>query len=664
MTAFDAPTEPAPDAPQEATAATPDARRQGRSERRTWRRSIGTVMALGYGGLVALAVAGVLYIGLGVASRATVDLLRTVAETGTADLVHTLDHHLAAPVEAANFIAGLIERGEAAPDDESRLADLLIGALAATPQVAGIAYIRPDLSVTGAGRSPDGRRIDVLAGSWVDRPDMRLAVRNGPSLEGPRWDDPQFLPTLGNTYLRLRVPVRRDGEYAGIIAVAVSVSQLSEILSRQPGQLQSQPFVILGHDAVLAHAGLAGGLRGVSADKPLPSLGEVGDPVLPQIWSEQAETLSGAFLQGSEMSAVQVELAGGQQVFVYREIQTYGDTPWLVGLHLPLSEVSAPIERLTMAAWLGGGVLIVAAGLALLLGRTISRPIRRMAEGVEAVGRLDLGAAKPLPRSAFREVDAAARAYNSMLAALRWFELYVPRALVPMLLQNGSRRLRPEEREVTIMLTDIVGFTPISSRLRPLQLARFLTRHFTLLGRCIEAHGGTIDKYMGDAVMAFWNAPDDQPDHAARAAHAALAIGRTLQADNARRSKKGIAPVRLRIGLHTGPAVVGNTGAPGRINYTLVGETVNVCSRLEALGHEIDAGGADTVVLLSGQTAAQLPPGFRLEPLGPRPMRGTGTTFEVFRLTDFADEEGAAGARIAMALPEPSDKTGAARAAG
>jgi class 3 adenylate cyclase len=599
-----------------------------------WRRSIGTVMAAGFGGLVAIAVSGVLYIGLEAASRATFELLRSVAETGSAELVQALDHHLGAPVNAANFIAGLIERGEIEPDDASRLPDLLIGALAATPQVAGIAFIQPDLTAMGAGRSPDGRRVEIMAGSWVDRPEMRLAVRNGPSLEGPRWDDPEFLPTLGSTFLRLRVPVRRDGVYLGIIAVAVSVSQLSEILSRQPGRLQSQPFVILGRDAVLAHPGLAGGLRGVSAEKPLPSLAEVGDPVLPAIWSARGEPVGEAILRGSEVTGRQVEFGGEEHVFIYREIPHYGQAPWLVGFHLPLAQVDAPLDRLMLAGLLGLGVLVLAAVLALLLGRVIARPIRRMAEAAEAIGRLDLTAARPLPRSALRELDAAGRAYNSMLAALRWFELYVPRALVPMLLQNGSRRLRPEEREVTIMLTDIVGFTPISSRLRPLQLARFLTRHFTLLGRCIEANGGTIDKYMGDAVMAFWNAPDAQPDHAVRAARAALSIGRTLKADNARRSRKGIAPVRLRIGLHTGPAVVGNTGAPGRINYTLVGDTVNVCSRLEELGKEIDAGGEDVVVLLSGQTAAQLTPEFGLQPLGPRALRGTGATFEVFRLMD------------------------------
>jgi class 3 adenylate cyclase len=625
-----------------------------RRHRRGWRRSIGTVMALGFGGLVAIAVAGVLYIGLGAASRTTFDLLRSVAETGTEEIVQALDHHLQAPLDAATFVAGLIERGEVAPDDASRLPDLLIGALAATPQVAGIAFIRSDLTAMGAGRSPDGRRVEIMAGNWVNQPEMRLAVRNAAALEGPRWDDPAFMPTLGSTYLRLRVPVHVDGVFVGIVATAVSVSELSEILSQLPARLQSQPFVILGRDRVLAHPELAGGLRGVSADNPLPLLAEVGDPVLPAIWSPQASAAGDSFLEGSGVAAWEVEVGGEDQIFLYREVERYGSTPWLVGLHFPLAAVNAPVERLMMAGLLGLGVLVLAAVLALLLGRAIARPIRRMAEAAEAIGRFDLDAAKPLPRSALRELDAAARAYNAMLAALRWFELYVPRALVPILLQSGGSRLRPEEREVTIMLTDIVGFTPISSRLRPLQLARFLTRHFTLLGRCIEAEGGTVDKYMGDAVMAFWNAPSAQPDHAARACRAALAIGRAIKADNARRSRKGISPVRLRIGLHTGPAVVGNTGAPGRINYTLVGDTVNVCSRLEELGHEIDAGGEDTIVLLSGQTAAQLTPAFCLVPLGPRALRGTGAVFEVFRLVE--PEAGREGSTAGTAASKADER--------
>ena len=141
-----------------------------------------------------------------------------------------------------------------------------------------------------------------------------------------------------------------------------------------------------------------------------------------------------------------------------------------------------------------------------------------------------------------------------------------------------------ERRDMTVMFTDIPGFTTLSEQLSATEVANLLNDHFTLVAGCVEAEEGTIDKYIGDSVMAFWGAPSKQPDHAARAIRAALAIAETVRADNAIRRTDGRQEVRIRIGIHSGPALAGNIGAPGRINYTLVGDTVNAANRIEQLG--------------------------------------------------------------------------------
>src|SRR5204863_7956215 len=139
----------------------------------------------------------------------------------------------------------------------------------------------------------------------------------------------------------------------------------------------------------------------------------------------------------------------------------------------------------------------------------------------------------------------------------------------------------------------------------------------------------TVDKYIGDSVMAFWGAPAMQTDHAVRACRAAKAIAAILREDNERRAAKDLKPVRLRIGIHTGPAVVGNVGAPGRINYTLIGDTVNTAQRLEQLGKEV-ASDRDVIVLASAATAAKLPADIAREALGKRLLRGIGEV-EIYR---------------------------------
>jgi class 3 adenylate cyclase len=167
---------------------------------------------------------------------------------------------------------------------------------------------------------------------------------------------------------------------------------------------------------------------------------------------------------------------------------------------------------------------------------------------------------------------------------------------------EGGQGVHSEQRELTVMFTDIVKFSEIADRMGAEDTAAFLNRHFALLAECINAEDGTIDKYVSDAVLAFWGAPDRMDDHAARAVRAARGISETVAADNRRRAGKGLRPVRVRVGLHTGQAMVGNIGAPARINYTVVGDTVNDVQRLESLGRKLDVG-ADVTVLMSAETA-------------------------------------------------------------
>jgi class 3 adenylate cyclase len=134
--------------------------------------------------------------------------------------------------------------------------------------------------------------------------------------------------------------------------------------------------------------------------------------------------------------------------------------------------------------------------------------------------------------------------------------------------------------------------------------ADLLNHHFALLGACIEHEHGVIDKYIGDAVMAVWGGLSPMDDHADHAIRAALAIARVIREDNATRRAAGQPAIRVRIGLHSGPVVVGNIGAPGRVNFTVVGDTVNIAQRFEQLGKEFMKDGEEMVVLASGDTLA------------------------------------------------------------
>lgn len=600
-----------------------------------WRPPISVVLVLGFGLLVAGAVAAVLLLALDVARRNTSELLRETAELSIRAQVSDLDHHLRPARLQVEFLARQLADGNVPLDDDDRLRDLMLGSLAAAPQIAGVAFVRADLHAVRAGR--EAAAYGTGAGSWVDHPEIRLALRNASSHAGFQWGEVTYLQVLRGSCVILSMPVRRDGRFEGAVLAAVSITELSNYLAATTPPIGGRAFILRGRDEVIAHPALVGGVDGLSADRPLLRLDEVRDPVLAAMWTPPIDDAQGVLGD----SAVTGRIIGigdsawgddSTYLFLYSEIGTYGPTPWLVGFYVRLEDVNEPMRRLVFVAVVGGAIFVVAVLLALLLGRSLARPIRRLADAADAIRELSIENVAPLRRSPFRELDVAARAFNAMLGGLRWFQTYVPRLLVLQLIGQEQTELASEERIVTVLFTDIVGFTEIAGRLPAPQLAEFLNRHFGLLAGCIDAEQGTVDKYIGDSVMAFWGAPAAQGDHALRACRAAKAIATILREDNERRSAKGLRPVRLRIGIHTGPAVVGNVGAPGRINYTLIGDTVNIAQRLEQLGKEVDTGADDVIVLISGETAACLDDSFALQPLGEQELRGRSESLVVFRL--------------------------------
>jgi len=194
-----------------------------------------------------------------------------------------------------------------------------------------------------------------------------------------------------------------------------------------------------------------------------------------------------------------------------------------------------------------------------------------------------------------------------------------------------DKDLPPVTGPVTVLFTDIVGFTTLTEHLPAEETADLLNRHFSLLGEAVEREGGIIDKYIGDSLMAFWAkplAPDDAPVHSVTAARS---IAEALATDNRARAARGEPPVRVRIGIHTGPALAGNIGAVGRVNYTVVGDTVNVAQRLQEFGREVSHG-ADCTILMSDAVAEALPASFRRGSVGEILLRGREEPVAVWEL--------------------------------
>ncbi|MBQ9207356.1 MAG: adenylate/guanylate cyclase domain-containing protein [Treponema sp.] len=167
------------------------------------------------------------------------------------------------------------------------------------------------------------------------------------------------------------------------------------------------------------------------------------------------------------------------------------------------------------------------------------------------------------------------------------FRQYLSPAVIENLIANPEKlNLGGEEREITAYFSDVQGFTSISEKLTPKELTDLLNNYLSAMTDIILAHGGTIDKYEGDAIIAFWGAPTEQADHAKRAVDAALACQQKLRDMQEELTKVTGKPFVQRIGLNTGKAVVGNMGSRSRFDYTMMGDTVNLASRLEGINKQ------------------------------------------------------------------------------
>jgi len=192
--------------------------------------------------------------------------------------------------------------------------------------------------------------------------------------------------------------------------------------------------------------------------------------------------------------------------------------------------------------------------------------------------------------------------------------------------RSGGDAERHETREVSVLFADMVGFTARCEGLEPPDVARFLAEFLTLASDSVFELGGTLDKFIGDAAMAFFGAPLEQADHAERAVLAALALRRRLKAWNHEREVAGLDVIEVRMAINSGPVVVGDIGSATRVDYTVLGNAVNVAARLE------DAVAQPGQIVLGAATQRAIAHLFPTEHLGNVQLRGLQGKLPVFRL--------------------------------
>jgi adenylate cyclase len=227
----------------------------------------------------------------------------------------------------------------------------------------------------------------------------------------------------------------------------------------------------------------------------------------------------------------------------------------------------------------------------LLLSNYLTSPIHELVKGVEAIAKGDL--AQQITKRSDDEIGDLTASFNQMAQSLYEkeqikdaFRRYVSHQVAEEIFKNPSQyfeTLKGTRRKVTVFFADIRGFTPMVERLPADEVIAFLNDVLTSMTDVIFAHEGTIDKFLGDGLMAIFGAPITHPDDPDRAVQAAIDIQRSIESMNCERTKQGKEAIHVGIGIHTGEVVVGNIGTKDRLDYTVIGDSVNLASRLQSV---------------------------------------------------------------------------------
>jgi adenylate cyclase len=279
-----------------------------------------------------------------------------------------------------------------------------------------------------------------------------------------------------------------------------------------------------------------------------------------------------------------------------------------------------PIRVSALVAMFLAGLVAIPA--ALFMSKRTSRPLTELHAAVERIGKGDFE--NPLAATSPDEFGAVARAVNAMAVGLKerdrvksTFAHYVSHQVMDSILKSGAElKLSGDRKRITVLFCDIRGFSTMSEKLPPEKVVAVLNDYFEAMVEVIFSNNGTLDKFIGDGMMVIFGAPEDDPNQEERAVKTAIEMQRDLRRLTAKWEAEGI-KIRIGIGINSGPAVVGNIGSTRRMDYTAIGDTVNLASRLESATKELGVG-----ILISEYTYNAVRGLFRFQEMGSVLVKG------------------------------------------
>ena len=466
--------------------------------------------------------------------------------------------------------------------------------LQSQPTISWVVFGWPDGAFFGAHKLGDSdiEMINISAGETRRRIDRYQAIdgdfqfkeksvangtyavkdqewfRTAIEYEGPQWFNATTHPGGERLAVVFAGPIDVDQKRQGVLGIIIELTRVSRYLSQLTTGKSAGAFILDREGGIVAAP---------DADTDEVTALKADHPLLPVAVSALKGSPGKFNPDDGQQYRSRVVWNNEAYEVVLNPLSLPG---WSLATVVPESEFLGPVKKTIRELVLGLAVLITLAGIvsAWLAQRLIAAPLVKVVGEIKHVERFELDEVKR-HRSRLTEIENLSSAIADMAGGLSAFRKYLPADLVRTLVNEG---IQPKPggaiRPMTVLFADIAGFTGLSERLGD-KIIPLLSRYLDAVSAEVNSHHGTIDKFIGDAVMAFWGAPASNPDHAAEACRAAFASQRALR-ELGILDDKG-EPLRIRIGINSGDMLVGNIGSEVRLNYTVIGDSVNVASRLE-----------------------------------------------------------------------------------
>lgn len=448
-------------------------------------------------------------------------------------------------------------------------------------------------------------------------PRLRPWYVDTPNNNNLAWTDVYVFNESRHKGITASIPIHADnGQIYAVVGVDLSLEQVSEYLREEPIGKTGQSLIMTQTGQIIASSF---DIKSTEKGADFPSVFNLDNPIYAAAYQYSLLTKQSSFI---------FEYNSIKYLVLFTTLDFQSKEPWVIGIIAPMSDFLENIIEINHhAIFILLVIFIGSVFIIYFISKRIAKPIIQLSYEIDKIREFELESPIHIP-SHIREIIQITESVSTLKAAIREFSHFVPKQLVQQLVMKGrSVRKGGHRKEITIFFSDIFNFTAIAENMSPEKLMLHLSEYLNEMSEIIMSHSGTIDKYSGDNIMAFWGAPTHDKDQALHACTTALLCQRRLTDLNQKWHLEERPLLLTRIGIHKGEVIVGNIGSSDRINYTVIGDAVNVASRLESINKIYH-----TKIIISQEILQEVEGTFLVRPLDIASFKGKTKGIKIYEL--------------------------------